>query len=57
MMTYSGVGTGPEAADYVRSFIETAGADEVIVAFQSPTVEARLRSVELFAEALGLPGS
>lgn len=54
MMTYSGVGTGPEAADFVRSFVQTAGADEVIVAFQSPTVEARLRSVELFAEALAL---
>jgi luciferase family oxidoreductase group 1 len=54
MMTYSGVGTGLEAGDYVRSFVGVADADEVIVAFQSPTVEARLRSVELLAEALGL---
>jgi luciferase family oxidoreductase group 1 len=56
MMTYSAVGTADEAGDFVRSFVEHADADEVIVAFQSPTIEDRLRSVELLAEALSLPG-
>ena len=57
MMTYSAVGTGPEAADFVRSFADQAKADEVIVAFQSPTVETRLHSVELLADALALPAN
>ena len=52
MMTYSAVGTGAEAADYVRAFAEQAQANEVIVAFQSPTVDTRLRSVELLSESL-----
>jgi luciferase family oxidoreductase group 1 len=55
MLTYSAVGTADEAGDFVRSFVARADADEVIVAFQSPTVEARLRSVELLAGALALP--
>ena len=55
MMTYSAVSARVlRPGDFVRSFVEVADADEVIVAFQSPTVEARLRSVELLAEALGL---
>ncbi len=37
---------------FVRAFAEQAQADEVIVAFQSPTVETRLRSVELLSESL-----
>ncbi len=54
MMTYSAVGAPGEAAAYLRSFADSARADELIVAFQSPTVEGRLRSLELLAGELQL---
>jgi luciferase family oxidoreductase group 1 len=57
MMTYSAVGTPDEAAAYLQSFAETARADELIVAFQSPTVDGRLRSLELLAGAVQLETS
>jgi luciferase family oxidoreductase group 1 len=52
MMTYSGVGTPDVVRDFLEGFVKTADADELIVAFQSPTTEQRLRSVTLTAEAL-----
>ena len=52
MMTYSGIGTPDVVRDFLEGFAKTADADEVIVAFQSPTTEQRLRSVTLTAEAL-----
>jgi luciferase family oxidoreductase group 1 len=54
MMTYSAVGTPAEVGDFVRDFRQHADADELIVAFQSPSIEPRLRSVELLAGALEL---
>ena len=51
-MTYSGVGTPDVVRDFLEGFAKTADADELIVAFQSPTTEQRLRSVTLTAEAL-----
>ena len=54
MATYSAVGTPAEVKDYVELFAKHADADELIVAHQSPTVEQRLRSVELLAEACDL---
>ena len=51
MMTYTGVGTGAEVAEYVARFGENVGADEIIVAHASLTTPARLRSVELLADA------
>jgi luciferase family oxidoreductase group 1 len=54
MMTYSAVGTPDVVIDYLDSFGKHADADELIVAHQSPGTEARLRSVELLAEAAGL---
>lgn len=51
MMTYSAVGTPDVVRDKVTEFGEQTGADEIIVAHQSPTVEERLRSAELLAEA------
>ena len=54
MLTYAAVGTKDEVGDYVRGFAEHAHADEVIVAFQSPGIAERLRSVELLAEAVEL---
>jgi luciferase family oxidoreductase group 1 len=54
MMTYTAAGTPDHAAEYLEKFVEHAGADELIVAFQSPTVDARLRSAELLADAVRL---
>jgi luciferase family oxidoreductase group 1 len=52
MATYSAVGTAAEVSEYVEAFAKHADADELMVAHQSPTTEARLRSVELLAGAL-----
>ncbi|MGH9169583.1 MAG: LLM class flavin-dependent oxidoreductase [Acidimicrobiales bacterium] len=49
MMTYFAAGTPPEVVEYVESFAKLADADELIVAHQAPTAEARLRSLELLA--------
>ncbi len=54
MLIYSAVGAPQEAAAYLRAFAVSARADELIVAFQSPTVDGRLRSLELLAGALEL---
>ncbi|MBF4571794.1 LLM class flavin-dependent oxidoreductase [Herbiconiux sp. VKM Ac-1786] len=51
MTTYTGIGTGTEVADYVEDFARTADIDEVIVAHASLATAARLRSVELLADA------
>jgi luciferase family oxidoreductase group 1 len=52
MLTYSAVGTPAQVSDYLDGFIRHTGADEVIVAHQAPTIEGRLRSVTLLAEAM-----
>ena len=52
MLTYAAVGTPAEVGDYLDAFAKTADADELIVAHQAPTIEARLRSVTLLAEAM-----
>jgi luciferase family oxidoreductase group 1 len=52
MTKYSAIGTPDEVREYVEAFAKHADADELIVAHQSPTTEARLRSVELLAEAM-----
>jgi alkanesulfonate monooxygenase SsuD/methylene tetrahydromethanopterin reductase-like flavin-dependent oxidoreductase (luciferase family) len=54
MMTYSAVGTPDVVMDYLEEFGRHADADELIVAHQSTGTDARLRSVELLAEAAGL---
>jgi alkanesulfonate monooxygenase SsuD/methylene tetrahydromethanopterin reductase-like flavin-dependent oxidoreductase (luciferase family) len=54
MATYSAVGTPAEVADYLRRFAAHAGADELMVAHQSPSTPERLASVALLAEALHL---
>jgi luciferase family oxidoreductase group 1 len=54
MATYSAVGTPDEVADYLLRFAEHAGADELMVAHQSPSTPARLASVELLAGSLQL---
>jgi alkanesulfonate monooxygenase SsuD/methylene tetrahydromethanopterin reductase-like flavin-dependent oxidoreductase (luciferase family) len=55
MLTYAAVGTPGEVGDYLDRFVKTADADELIVAHQAPTIEGRLRSVTLLAEAMDSP--
>ena len=52
MMHYSAVGTPELCATYLREFAHHAGVDEVITAHASPTIEERLASVDLLADAL-----
>jgi luciferase family oxidoreductase group 1 len=52
MLTHTTVGTRAEVGEYLDAFLKTADADELIVAHQAPTTEARLRSVTLLAEAM-----
>jgi len=54
MLVYSAFGTAERVRDGVRRFAENCGADEVMVVHQSPTSAARLRSVELLANAMDL---
>jgi luciferase family oxidoreductase group 1 len=55
MLTYTAVGTGAEAADYLTRFQRRSGADELIIAHYSDSVPNRLRSVELVAAAMLSP--
>ena len=52
MLTYAAVGTQNELRDYLDDFLTRTGADELIVAHQTPAIEDRLRSVTLLAEAM-----
>lgn len=51
MATYSAVGTPDVVREKVTEFVEATGADELIIAHQSPRAEQRVRSAELLAEA------
>jgi luciferase family oxidoreductase group 1 len=51
MMHYAAVGTPDRVAAYLDDFADLAGADELITAHASPTIEQRLRSVDLLADA------
>jgi luciferase family oxidoreductase group 1 len=52
MLTYAAVGTPAQVSDYLDGFIRQTEADELIVVHQAPTIEGRLRSVTLLAEAM-----
>jgi luciferase family oxidoreductase group 1 len=52
MLTHTALGTPAEVGEYLDGFRKLADADELIVAHQSPTVDGRLRSVTLLAEAM-----
>jgi luciferase family oxidoreductase group 1 len=52
MLTYSAVGTPREVSEYLDDFQRKTGADELIVVHQAPSIEDRLRSVTLLAEAM-----
>ncbi len=51
MARYSAIGTSAEVRTYVDDFAELSGADELITVHPSPTLEARLRSLEILARA------
>ena len=57
MLTYAAVGTPADVRDYLEGFVKQADADELIVAHQAPSIEDRLRSVTLLAEAMGEPSA
>lgn len=52
MMSVSAVGTVTDVRDHLGALVERTGADELIVAHQVPDLAARVRSIELLAEAL-----
>lgn len=52
MMHYSAVGAPERVRAYLTEFAERAGVDELITAHASPTIEERLRSVDLLADAM-----
>ncbi len=54
MMQYTAVGTPTQVRAYIDDFTVHADADELILAHSSPTVEQRIRSVELTAAACRL---
>jgi luciferase family oxidoreductase group 1 len=54
MMTYTGVGTGEEAAAYLADFQAKTGVQELITVHYADSVDNRVRSVEILAEAAGL---
>ena len=51
MLTYAAVGTRDEVHAYVADFVRHCGADELMVLHPSPALDARLRSVEILADA------
>lgn len=54
MMRYAAVGTSSTVREYLEEFTRHADADELILAHAAPTIEARLRSVDLVADVWGL---
>ena len=54
MLTYSAVGTGAEAAAYLADFQQKTGVQELITVHYADSVDNRVKSVELLAEAAGL---
>lgn len=56
MFTYAAIGTPAVVGDYLERFRTLADADELIIAHQAPSTEARLRSVTLTAQALAPVG-
>jgi luciferase family oxidoreductase group 1 len=51
MGRYSAVGTSADVKAYLEQFVKTADADELITVHPSPSLEGRLRSLELLATA------
>ena len=56
MMKHTAVGTPRTVREQLQEFTQFADADELMVCHQSPTIEGRLRSIELTAGAMELVG-
>ena len=56
MMKHTAVGTPESVREQLLEFTTYADADELMVCFQSPKIEGRLRSIELTADAMDLVG-
>jgi luciferase family oxidoreductase group 1 len=52
MLKYAAVGSPDDVRDYLDSFVKKTEADELITVHQAPSLDARLRSVELLAKAM-----
>jgi len=52
MLRYAAVGDPGEVRDFLDGFVKETGADELITVHQAPSLEPRLRSVALLAEAM-----
>jgi alkanesulfonate monooxygenase SsuD/methylene tetrahydromethanopterin reductase-like flavin-dependent oxidoreductase (luciferase family) len=52
MLKYAAVGSPADVRDYLDRFVKKTGADELITVHQAPSLDARLRSVELLAKAM-----
>jgi luciferase family oxidoreductase group 1 len=55
MLTFTAIGTAEDVRNYLEDFAERTAADELITAHHAPDASARLRSVDLLAEALLQP--
>ena len=55
MLTFTAMGTTDDVRTYLTEFAERTLADELITAHHAPSIGARLRSVELLAEAMLQP--
>jgi luciferase family oxidoreductase group 1 len=53
MLTYAAVGTAQEVHAYVADFARHADADELMAVHPSPSLDARLRSIEILAARTG----
>ena len=51
MGRYSAIGTAKEVREYLEGFAKRSGADELMTVHAAQTLEGRLRSVELLADA------
>ncbi|HET9163380.1 MAG TPA: LLM class flavin-dependent oxidoreductase [Solirubrobacterales bacterium] len=56
MLTYTAVGTREQVGAYLGDFQRLTGADELIVVHYATSVAARIRSVEILAEAVNPAG-
>jgi luciferase family oxidoreductase group 1 len=54
MLTFSAIGTSADVSTYLAGFAERTGVQELITAHHAPGIGARLRSVELTADAMQL---
>lgn len=58
MLTYSAVGAPEDVRDYLEAFAQKTDADELITVHPAPSINERLRSITLLAEAMSpLPTS